>query len=325
MGELERVVKTGDVVDGRYRIIKTLGSGATGTVFLAEHMTIKRHVALKVLSSAVASDKENIERFIGEARAAGTLGNVNIVESTDIGYTGASPFIVFEYLEGTLLTDEVYRVGGLPVRRVLRIATQIASALNAAHDAGILHRGLESDSVFLTDKDDTIDHVKVLDFGCSRLRSTAARPPDFLAPEQITAPLAVDSRADIYALGVIMYEMLTARRPFSSDEDPRAMMRRIVKETPPPLQRGDVPAGLVELIFDRMLAKDPTARLRTMGEVEAALAQLATEGSGVNRRTPSTQPGNDVSRNSDVIPRPAGVLDTQPMATITLPQPPAAR
>src|SRR5688572_10510917 len=130
------VVKTGDVIEGRYRIIKTLGAGGMGTVFLAEHALIKRRVAIKILHHELASDPNVVERFMNEARAAGTLGHPNIVESTDMGFTQDQvPYIVFEYLEGTLLTDELYRVGGLPVRRAVRIAEQIASALYAAHGA----------------------------------------------------------------------------------------------------------------------------------------------------------------------------------------------
>src|SRR3954454_9388314 len=126
----DAVVKTGDVVEGRYRIIKTLGEGGMGTVFLAEHALIKRRVAIKLLHPELASNAEVIERFMNEARAAGTLGHPNIVESTDMGFTdGGVPYIVFEYLEGALLTDEIYRVGGFTVRRAVRIAQQIASAL----------------------------------------------------------------------------------------------------------------------------------------------------------------------------------------------------
>src|SRR5262249_37431184 len=139
----EPVVKTGDVVEGRYRIIKTLGEGGMGTVFLAEHTLIKRRVAIKILHPGLAADGHAMECFMNEARAAGTLGHPNIVESTDMGFTGDRvPYIVFEYLEGALLTDEIYRVGGLPVRRAVRIAEQIASALLAAHNAEIVHRDL---------------------------------------------------------------------------------------------------------------------------------------------------------------------------------------
>src|SRR5688572_8865407 len=151
LGGREAMVKTGDLLEGRYRIIKTLGEGGMGTVFLAEHALIKRKVAIKILHQDLATNADVIERFMNEARAAGTLGHPNIVESTDMGFTHEHvPYIVYEYLEGTLLTDEVYRVGGLPVRRAVRIAEQITSALHAAHNAGIVHRDLKSDNIFLT-------------------------------------------------------------------------------------------------------------------------------------------------------------------------------
>ncbi|HEY5937456.1 MAG TPA: protein kinase, partial [Kofleriaceae bacterium] len=127
------VAKEGDVVD-RYRILGTLGEGGMGTVFLGEHTLIKRRVAIKILHRELATDSAVIERFMNEARAAGTLGHPNIVESTDMGFTHEHiPYIAFEYLEGTLLTAEIYRVGGLPPLRAIRIAKQIASALEAAH------------------------------------------------------------------------------------------------------------------------------------------------------------------------------------------------
>src|SRR5690242_11969433 len=135
----EAIVKPGEIVEGRYRILRLLGEGGMGTVFLAEHALIKRRVAIKILHQDLATDGDVIERFMNEARAAGTLGHPNIVESTDMGFTANRvPYIVFEYLEGTLLTDEIYRVQGMPVRRVVKIAAQIASALAAAHRAGIV-------------------------------------------------------------------------------------------------------------------------------------------------------------------------------------------
>src|SRR5689334_3267249 len=159
----------GDVVEGRYQIIRKLADGGMGTVYLAEHVLIRRRVALKLLHAELASDSAMVRRFMNEASAAGTLGHPHIVESTDMGFTrNGIPYIVFEYLEGTLLIEEVYRLGGLPVRRALQIASQIASALEAAHNARIVHLDLKSDNVFLIDRGDAVDHVKVLDFGISR-------------------------------------------------------------------------------------------------------------------------------------------------------------
>ncbi|MBA3458626.1 MAG: serine/threonine protein kinase [Deltaproteobacteria bacterium] len=255
------------------------------SVFLAEHLLIKRRVAMKVLRPELAMDADVIDRFMNEARAAGTLGHPNIVESTDMGFTrDGVPYIVFEYLEGSLLTDEIYRVKGMPVRRAVRIARQIASALSAAHNAGVIHRDLKTDNVFLTDKEEAGDHVKVLDFGISRFQDTDEdRPgtrsmvmgtPQFMAPEQITDPASVDRRVDIYALGVILYEMLTARRPFNND-DTDALVKDILEASPPPLNLPDAPAGLEVMLFTKLLAKDREQRYPTMKDVEDALEAFA--------------------------------------------------
>jgi serine/threonine protein kinase len=328
---MDRLIKVGDVVEGRYRILKVLGEGGMGTVFLAEHTLIKRRVAIKVLHTELATDAYVIERFMNEARAAGTLGHPNIVESTDMGFThGHVPYIIFEYLEGSLLTDEIYRVGGMPVRRAVWIATQIASALRAAHNAEIVHRDLKSDNIFLTDKDEALDHVKVLDFGISRFldsddeqtrRGMVMGTPEFMAPEQITAPDSVDRRADIWALGVILYEMLEARRPFPSDTDPRALLHRIVHEEAPPLSREGIPHDLHEIILDKLLAKDPAHRLQSMADVEAALSTFITQEIR-RRRTPLSMPivsADDLARRSDLIPRAIGARNTPWPNSDTLP------
>src|ERR1043166_3844463 len=124
----------GDLVDGRYRIVRKLADGGMGTVFLATHMLIRRRVAIKVLHAELAPDRWMVQRFLNEAAAAGTLGHPHIVESTDMGFTREGvPYIVFEYLEGCLLSEEIKRLGRLPIRRALVIARQIASALDAAH------------------------------------------------------------------------------------------------------------------------------------------------------------------------------------------------
>ncbi|HET9987765.1 MAG TPA: serine/threonine-protein kinase [Kofleriaceae bacterium] len=278
-------LKVGDSVEGRYKILKELDRGGMGSVFLAEHQLIKRRVALKLLRADLAEDADVLERFMNEARAAGTLGHPNIVESTDMGFTREGvPYIVFEFLEGSLLTDEIYRVRGLPPRRVFRIARQIASALHAAHQAGIVHRDLKSDNVFLTDRDESNDHVKVLDFGISRFleaedsprdRAMVVGTPQFMAPEQITNPAAVDRRTDVYALGVIIYEMLAAARPFEADNDPDALFKQIVSDAPPPIEIPDMPPGFETMLVERFLAKNPDDRFNTMADVEAALSAFA--------------------------------------------------
>jgi serine/threonine-protein kinase len=281
-----REFQPGDIVDGRYRIVRRLAVGGMGTVFLAEHMLIKRRVAIKVLHPELATDRRMVNRFLNEASAAGTLGHPHIVESTDMGFTRENvPYIVFEYLEGCLLVEEIRRLGSLPVRRALIIARQIASALEAAHNAQIAHLDLKSDNVFLTDRGGALDHAKLLDFGISRFfASTDAEQtqpgvlvgtPEFMAPEQVVSPDSVDCRADIYALGVLLYEMLTGRVPFES-EDARTVLARILHDEPAPLDR-PVPVGVENLLFRGLLVKSRHRRLQTMGEVAALLDALIAD------------------------------------------------
>ena len=299
----------GETIDGRYRIVRALADGGMSTVYLAEHMLIKRRVAIKLLRKDLAADASMLKMFMTEARAAGTLGHPNIVESTDMGFTRTGlPYIVYEYVEGALLAEEIYRVGGMPPRRALRIAIQIASALDAAHQAGIVHLDLKSDNVILTDADGVADRVKVLDFGIAKLmtpdaektqRNLVMGTPAFMAPEQVTAPETVDERADIYALGVVLYEMLEARRPFANT-NAQILLHRLVNEAPEPLQRPNIPPALNQLIFDKLLAKDRTARCQSMAEVQAALEEIeallrAVESVRLKLEVPIEDPYDDVS------------------------------
>jgi serine/threonine-protein kinase len=288
----------GEVIEGRYKILRPIADGGMGTVFLAEHWLIKRKVAIKILHSELATDATMIRRFMNEATAAGTLGHPNIVESTDMGFARSdTPYIVFEYLEGRVLSDEIARRGPLPVPRALRVAHQIASALEAAHTAGIIHRDLKSDNIFLTELQGIADHVKVLDFGISRFTMAPDRTgrgsgtllgtPEFMAPEQVLAPDAIDHRVDIYALGVVLYEMLAGQVPFRLHDRPEtlpkhleleathALLDRIVKEPPPALAVSE-PVGLSEMIHERLLAKHPDKRFQSMKDVQAAVEAFAT-------------------------------------------------
>jgi serine/threonine-protein kinase len=284
------LVKVGEVVEGRYKIIRPIADGGMGTVFLAEHWLIKRRVAMKILHAELVDDPTMVRRFMNEALAAGTLGHPNIVESTDMGFTkGDVPYIVFEYLEGTVLADEIMRLGEMPIDRAIRIAFQIASALEAAHDAGIIHRDLKTDNIFLTRKAGQDDHVKVLDFGISRFLAASDKTaiggnllgtPEFMAPEQVLTPDSIDRRVDIYALGIVLYEMLTGSVPFAlarrggefpTVEEAHALLDRIINEKAPPIRRADVPVGLAEMIEDKLLAKNPKRRYQTMKDVQSAL------------------------------------------------------
>lgn len=289
---VETAVRLGERIDGRYRVIDLIADGGMGTVFLAEHTLIKRRVALKVLHQELAHDVMTVHHFFNEATAAGTLGHPHIVESTDMGHTdNGVPYIVFELLEGPLLSAEIERSGGLPTLRAVRIARQIASALQAAHEAGIVHLDLKSENVFLVERDGMADHVKVIDFGIAcyldrdRHKSIAGTPA-YMAPEQICAPESVDQRTDIYALGVVIYEMLTGRCPFE-DEDQGILMRRILVEAPPQLYGGSLPTSLAALVH-AMMAKQPAHRPPSMAAVIAVLDKLVVEEEDESDYVPTT-------------------------------------
>jgi serine/threonine-protein kinase len=285
----------GDVIDDRYTIVRPIAVGGMGEVFLAEDRERGGRVAVKLLRAELARDPQMLRRFTNEAIAAGRLGHPNIVASLGGGVLQSGvPYLAFEYVDGVRLGDEIRRAGRFAPPRAIAIARQIASALAAAHAAAIVHRDLKSDNIVV----DAIDHAWVLDFGISRIVDAKDRTatgssmmlgtPEFMAPEQIIAPDTIDHRVDIYALGVVLYEMLAGTPPFplptpkASDptrpkhaelDDAHALLERIVREPPPPLAIADAPAGLAELVVT-LLAKDPDARPQRMDAVRRALAAI---------------------------------------------------
>ncbi|HEX3759701.1 MAG TPA: serine/threonine-protein kinase, partial [Kofleriaceae bacterium] len=223
-----------------------------------------------------------VQRFLHEAAAAGSLAHPHIVESTDMGFTrDGIPYIVFEYLEGCLLTEEIRRLGRLPLGRMLVIARQVASALDAVHRAQLAHLDVKGDNVLLTRRAPALDHAKLIDFGISRCTAAAADQapagilmgtPEYMAPEQVVQPELADGRADIYAFGVLIYEMLSGRCPFEGD-DPQQVLARVLRD-PPPLLDCTVPPVLEQLVFEGLLTKSPAHRIRTIAEVIPVLDAL---------------------------------------------------
>ncbi len=243
-------------------------------------------MALKVLSPSIAADRDLVRRFLDEGQVAGTMGHPNIVESLDMGVVeDGRPFLVLEYLEGMTVAEELSRRGALDVGRASFIGMQIASALGAAHARGIVHRDLKPENVFLIDRDGHGDHVKVLDFGISKLESRkegSARAglvvgtPDYMAPEQVTDAATVDSRADVFALGAMLYELLSGRPPLDAAEG-EDVLEVVVRRTPAPLGRicPHLPPQILATV-ERAMHKDRTKRTQTIAEVRAALEPFAT-------------------------------------------------
>ena len=281
-----RQCQPGDLIDGRYRIAQKLAEGGMGVVFLAEHVLIRRRLAIKLLHAELASDRWMVQRFLHEATACGTLVHPHIVESTDMGFTQEGiPYIVFEYLEGHLLTEEIRRLGPLSLGRTLVIARQIASALHTVHEAQLAHLDVKGDNVLLTRRPTpdlaTADHAMLIDFGISRFTTTSGQKappgivmgtPEYMAPEQVIEPERADGRADLYALGVLIYEMLSGHCPFEGD-DPRCVLARALHDEPPMLDR-PVPPLLEQLVFDGLLVKSPERRVQAVAEVLPVLDAL---------------------------------------------------
>jgi eukaryotic-like serine/threonine-protein kinase len=271
---------------GAYRIERLLGEGAMGEVFLATHVALGRPVALKTLKPGIAADRALTERFFAEARAVNIIRHENIVECTDlVNDPSGRSYIVMELLEGRTLGAAIRDAGRLPARRAARIIAQIADAIGAAHDKGIVHRDLKPENVYLIRRAGSTDYVKVLDFGIARLRpelggvsatqsGALIGTPAYMSPEQVRGERAGPS-ADIYALGVILFHMLTGRIPFDAASMSMMLVAQL-QQTPPRVDQlvPETPRPLADLVAST-LAKDPAGRPRSMAVFRNAVLEAA--------------------------------------------------
>ena len=274
---------------GNYNITAKLGEGGMGTVFLAEHPVIGSRVALKAIHPEYARSPEVVSRFVNEARAVNQIGHDHIIDIHDFGTTPAGDFyFIMEYLAGEMLSDRRGRQVALSPTRALHIVAQIADALAASHERGVIHRDLKPDNIFLITRDGKPDFVKVLDFGLAKLTGTSGAVPAYttdagivmgtpyyMSPEQCEGRAELDHRSDVYSLGVILFEMVTGQVPFAGEGYGEVLTKHI--SLPPPPARRLVPGLPIALdaILSRALAKDPEARYQTMAEFRQVL--LSTE------------------------------------------------
>lgn len=260
----------GAIVGERYRLIELVGRGGMGTVYRAEHIHIRKAFALKVLHRELTHHAEAVKRFEREAIAAGRIEHPNVATAIDFGRLPNGAFyLVLDYVQGGTLRQLLATEKSLSMARAVHIARQIASALAAAHGAGVVHRDLKPDNVMLVESSVEADWIKVLDFGVAKLRTeevaeeaaitrfgTVFGTPDYMSPEQALGQ-SVDDRSDLYALGIILYEMLAGKTPFADQQLVNVLTRQIT-EQPPPLPDKVFPA-LRQLVME-LLAKQPSER-----------------------------------------------------------------
>jgi eukaryotic-like serine/threonine-protein kinase len=276
-------VREGEILDGKYRVERVLGVGGMGIVVAATHVQLQTRVALKFLLPAALGTAQIVERFAREARAAVQIQSEHVARVIDVGTlpTG-SPYMVMEYLEGGDLADIVAKDGPMPVAQAVGYVLQACEAIAEAHSLGIVHRDLKPANLFLARRTGRDAVVKVLDFGISKtsesgpsgLTQTSAMmgSPYYMAPEQMMSSKDVDARADIWALGVILYELLAGTPPFTAETMPEIVFM-VTQRDPPPLggTRADVPPGLAEVVT-RCLLRDPTKRYANVAKLASALA-----------------------------------------------------
>jgi serine/threonine-protein kinase len=267
----------GRTIKGRYAVLRKLGEGGMGAVYLAEQVSVSRKVALKVLRADFARDEDFVRRFRLEARLAASLNHRNIITVYEFDQAeDGSLFIAMEYLEGRPLNEVIRQEGALPAGRAVRLGLQIAQGLEAAHRAGVIHRDIKPHNIMVVGQDD----IKLMDFGIARLMDAGSPgltrtgvvmgTPAYMPPEQIEGG-TITEQTDIYAFGIVLYELLTGSVPFTA-ASPRAVLTKHLQEAPLPLRTVDprIPAS-VEQVVMQALAKQPEARQREMGEVIAGL------------------------------------------------------
>jgi len=324
-------------VIGQYRVLQKLGEGGMGAVYVGEHSLIGRKAAIKVLLPTLSAHQDVVQRFFNEARAATAISDPGIVQIFDFGYhTDGSAYIVMEYLEGETLDARLRRFGRLPAYDAVRILRQVASSLASAHSRGIIHRDLKPENIFLV-KDNEVaggERAKILDFGIAKLTgdqhskvktNTAAimGTPWFMSPEQCRGAGTIDHRSDVYALGCVLFHLVTGSPPFDAEGAGEIIAAHLMSPPPPPSSRVPGIPEAIDRVVLRCLEKSPDARYGSMQELAQVLNQLAAQLThpAVGQATVAISSHHPVPY---VTPPPIGTYGTQPPAGYATAPPGAA-
>ena len=282
-------VQPGDILAGKYRVERVLGRGGMGVVVAAHHLQLDEKVALKFLLPDALGNPEAVGRFLREARAAVKIKSEHVARVIDVGQLeNGSPYMVMEYLEGGDLAGWLRQRGALPVEQAVDFVLQASEALAEAHALGIVHRDLKPANLFCILRADGQLSIKVLDFGISKLTlpgliasdltitTAVVGSPVYMSPEQLQSSKNVDARADIWSLGVILFELLTGQLPFEAEAITELAIKIATLPTPPVRTlRRDIPAGL-EVAIATCLEKDRTRRFPTVGNLAIALREFCS-------------------------------------------------
>ena len=303
----------GQVIADRYHVMKKLGEGGMGQVYLAEHVKMGRRSAIKVMNPSMVHDPDAIARFNREASNASRISHPNVCAIYDFGETpDGLIYLAMEFIQGEPLTALLEREGALPVPRAVTIFLQVAEALQAAHDLGIVHRDLKPDNVMLTRRKDGADVVKVVDFGIAKAVSgdqagqkvtktgLVVGTPEFMSPEQLSGD-TLDGRSDLYSLALVFYRMLSGKLPFEATSVQETMIKRLIDEpTKLAEARPDLtfPAGL-QPVLDTALARSPVERYQTVAKFAADVA--AVTGPPGSTAVPQTRSGPDTEGKTQLI------------------------
>ena len=302
----ESAVSAGHVLVGRYRLESQLGAGGMGTIWRAQDLVLNAPVAVKVIDRTAVPDEETLQRFMREAQSAAALRSPHVVQIFDHGIDGKVPFMAMELLEGENLAQRIKRNKRLTPQETARVLSHIGRAIGRAHEAGIVHRDLKPENVFLIKNEDE-EIAKVLDFGVAKIERHALEEgtrtrtgsilgtPFYMSPEQAQGNRTVDSRSDLWAMGVIAFECLTGKRPFYSDGLGDLVLAICVRDIPLPSTIGSVPIGF-DAWWNRAVARDPEKRFQTAKELTESLRDaLGLEPRDASRESPRAAPQIEVT------------------------------